>query len=40
LHRRKVEISRILDDHPGANVTLLRLKIWFRDNILLWPKKQ
>src|SRR5258708_31351241 len=33
LHRRKVEMSKFLDKHPGASIYLLRLKLWFRDNI-------
>jgi hypothetical protein len=32
VHRRKVELSKMLDTHPGASVTLLRVKLWIRDN--------
>lgn len=32
-HRRKVEISKLLDNRPSANIALLRLKLWVRDNI-------
>jgi hypothetical protein len=40
LHRRKVEMSKFLDRHPGASIFLLRLKIWLRDNMRTWPDKQ
>ena len=33
LHRIKVEISRHLDNQPAASPTLLRIKLWWRDNI-------
>lgn len=32
LHKRKVEISKLLDSNPGASVPLLRIRLWFRDN--------
>lgn len=31
-HALKVFISRHIDEHPGAWILLLRIKIWFRDN--------
>lgn len=31
-HKLKVEISRYLDQHPSANLSLLRIKLWWRDN--------
>lgn len=31
-HLIKVEISKLLSNHPGASITLLRLKLWWRDN--------
>ena len=31
-HALKVEVSRHLDKHPSANIWLLRLRLWFRDN--------
>jgi hypothetical protein len=40
IHRRKVEMSKFLDDHPGSSITLLRVKIWFRDNLMSWPQGQ
>jgi hypothetical protein len=30
-HLRKVAISKHLDDHPGASVLVVRLKMWWRD---------
>jgi uncharacterized protein YdcH (DUF465 family) len=36
LHRRKVEMSKFLDKHPGASIHLLRFKIWLRDSIRTW----
>lgn len=33
-HKLKVEISRLLDTKPGANITLTKLKLFLRDN---WP---
>lgn len=33
-HKIKVEISKLLDKKPGANVTLIKLKLLIRDN---WP---
>lgn len=32
-HKIKVEISRYLDDHPATSLTLLKLKLWWRDNM-------
>jgi hypothetical protein len=32
-HRRKVELSKMLDVHPGASVFLLKAKLWLRDNL-------
>jgi hypothetical protein len=40
LHRRKVEMSKFLDEHPGASISFLRLKVWFRDNMQTWLDKQ
>lgn len=37
-HRLKLELSRLLDDHPGANLTLWRLRIALRDNFVLGEK--
>ncbi len=31
-HLRKVEISKFLDKHPSASISLLKLKFWWRDN--------
>lgn len=31
-HKIKVEISTILDTKPGASITMLRVKMWLRDN--------
>jgi hypothetical protein len=31
-HKLKVAISRHLDDHPGASLWLLKLRLWIRDN--------
>jgi hypothetical protein len=31
-HKIKVEISRHLDNHPAASPTLLKFKLWWRDN--------
>ena len=33
IYKTKVEISRYLDAHPSASITLLRMKLWWRDNI-------
>jgi hypothetical protein len=32
-HRSKVALSKYLDTHPTASVTLARLKLWWRDNL-------
>lgn len=32
-HLRKVEISRYLDEHPGASLTILRLRLLLRGNL-------
>jgi hypothetical protein len=40
LHRRKVEISKFLDHHPGSSIILLKVKMWLRDNINSWPGRQ
>src|SRR6266850_4047618 len=32
-HRIKVEISRLLDDHPSLHIGLIRLRLWWRDNV-------
>ena len=32
-HKMKVEISKYLDTNPGTSILLLKIKIWFRDNI-------
>lgn len=37
-HRLKLELSRLLDDRPGANLTLWRLRIALRDNALCAKK--
>jgi len=31
-HLQKVAISRFLDEHPSASITLLRIRMWWRDN--------
>lgn len=31
-HKVKVEISKYLDQHPSTNISLLRVKLWWRDN--------
>lgn len=31
-HRLKIEISRYLDEHPGASMALLRARLWIRHN--------
>lgn len=33
-HRLKVELSKLLDTHPGANLFLWRIRIVLRDNVL------
>lgn len=38
-HRLKVELSRLLDNHPGANLMLWRIRIAWRDNAFLGEKK-
>jgi hypothetical protein len=40
LHKRKVEISKFLDKQPGSSVRLLKVKIWLRDNVFSWPRRQ
>lgn len=32
-HLMKVEVSKHLSKHPGASIVLLRMKIWWRDNL-------
>lgn len=32
-HKTKVEISKYLDTHPGASITVMRMRLWWRDNI-------
>jgi hypothetical protein len=32
-HLKKVAISKFLDKHPGASITLLRLRLWWHSNI-------
>lgn len=32
-HKSKIVISRYLDQHPFASLTLLRIRFWFRDNV-------
>jgi hypothetical protein len=32
-HKLKVEVSRYLDQHPAASPLLLKLKLWWRDNM-------
>lgn len=39
-HRLKLELSRLLDDRPGANLLLWRLAIVIRDNRMLRAKKR
>lgn len=34
-HKQKVEISRLLDEHPSAPVWLLRWKLRFRDSVAI-----
>lgn len=38
-HRLKVELSRVLDDRPGANLIFWRLAIALRDNRVLCAKE-
>jgi hypothetical protein len=33
IHRLKVEVSKALDQRPGASILLLRWKFWWRDTI-------
>lgn len=35
LHKKKVQISKILDEYPNANIWMLNMKLWFHDN---WRK--
>jgi hypothetical protein len=35
-HLQKIEISKFLDKHPSASISLLKLRFWLRDN--RWPK--
>jgi hypothetical protein len=32
-HRLKVEISKLLDDHPSLHICLVRVRLWWRDNV-------
>lgn len=32
-HVQKVAISRHLDTHPGASITLLKVRMWWKDNL-------
>jgi hypothetical protein len=32
-HVKKVAISKHLDNHPGTSILLIKLKMWWRDNI-------
>src|SRR5205085_9638332 len=32
-HKLKVAISRHLDTHPAVSIRLLRIKLWWRDNV-------
>lgn len=32
-HLTKVEISKFLDEHPGASPRLLQIRLWWRDNV-------
>ena len=36
-HKVKVEISKHLDNYPGASITLFRLKLWYRDTFACPP---
>jgi hypothetical protein len=38
-HRRKVEMSQFLDNHPGSSIIILRVKIWLRDNLSNPPRR-
>lgn len=31
-HLQKVAVSRVLDEHPSVSITLLRMKMWWKDN--------
>jgi len=33
-HLRKVAISKFLDGHPSASIPLLRMRLWWRDNVV------
>ena len=35
-HKRKVELSKMIDNHPGSSVLLLRLHLWLRANFNLF----
>jgi hypothetical protein len=37
-HKKKVAISRYLDDHPNTNISLIKLILWLRDNFHLLRK--
>lgn len=37
MHRIKAEISQNLDDKPGASPTLLKVRMWCRDNLRRAP---
>jgi hypothetical protein len=32
-HKSKVALSKYLDHHPSASITLAKIKIWMRDNL-------
>ena len=32
-HKRKIALSRYLDEHPAASLTLTKLRWWIRDNL-------
>ena len=31
-HLQKIAISRVLDEHPSTSITLLRIRMWWRDS--------
>lgn len=32
LHHKKVELSKLISEHPGSSVTVLRFRMWWRSN--------
>jgi len=38
-HKIKLEISRHLDSFPGTSIGILRIKLWWRDNLTIFKSK-